>query len=205
MDGYGGQSWLPVLQLIFLEVSICWSLCSWKRFQKVKTNDGSLAFDWLCEQHFEITLNWEESKKLIYSCMGLEWMLGLDVITFWVASSPTLKKWKWSFDYVLIAHISGEMKTWDFVWYFLVKAGRSMIFLHFRKLKPLGISQSLIWTKSVKALSIYPGATWSVCFGPELSFRTEMWVSIWKDVALTGNKLSQAAEEMPGTLKLASF
>ena len=52
---------------------------------------------------------------------------------------------------------------WDFVWYFPMTAG-NMIFLFFRKLKPLGFFKCLFWTKTMKTFSIYPGAIWSSCF-----------------------------------------
>lgn len=59
--------------------------------------------------------------------------------------------------------IFGKIKTWDFVWYFPMTAG-NMIFLYFRKLKPLGFFKCLFWTKTMKTFSIYPGAIWSSCF-----------------------------------------
>lgn len=40
----------------------------------------------------------------------------------------------------------------------------NMIFLYFRKLKPLGFFKCLSWTKTMKTVSIYPGAIWSSCF-----------------------------------------
>lgn len=40
----------------------------------------------------------------------------------------------------------------------------NMIFLYFRKLKPLGFFKYLFWTKTVKTFSIYPGAIWNSCF-----------------------------------------
>lgn len=40
----------------------------------------------------------------------------------------------------------------------------NMIFLYFRKLKPLGFFKCLLWTKTMKTFSIYPGAIWSSCF-----------------------------------------
>lgn len=40
----------------------------------------------------------------------------------------------------------------------------NMIFLSFRKLKPLGFFKCLSWTKTMKTVSIYPGAIWNSCF-----------------------------------------
>lgn len=40
----------------------------------------------------------------------------------------------------------------------------NMIFLYFRKLKPLGFFKCLSWTKTMKTVSIYPGAIWNSCF-----------------------------------------
>lgn len=43
MDFFKCWSLLPILQLIFLKVSICWSPCVYKTFSIVKTKDWALA------------------------------------------------------------------------------------------------------------------------------------------------------------------